>query len=169
MAITNVMRNFVVWVDGEGKLGDGQNCTLPVLTLHMDEYRGGGMDIPIEIDLGMEMMEMSFTLTSFDPQIFQLFGLTPGNSKPFTIRGHLQSESGDSLGVAAHVVGPIKNIDGGQWTAGDKTEMIVTVACHYYRLKHGAIDLIEIDPVNGSRVINGVEQLQEQRINLGIV
>ena len=73
--ISNVLRNFVVWVDGFGKMGDGDTCQLPNLNLTMEDYRGGGMDIPVEVDLGMEKMEAEFSLTSFDPHTIGLFGL----------------------------------------------------------------------------------------------
>lgn len=166
--LTNIIRNFVVWVDGEGKLGTGEQAQLPALSMVTEDYRGGGMDLPLEVELGMEKLEASFVLNNFDPQIFKLFGIAPGTVKPFTIRGHLAGEDGKTVGVEAHIDGRIKSITSDAWQPGQKTTVTVALSVHFYSLKVGDTDLVEIDVMNARRVVNGVDQLNETRINLGI-
>jgi P2 family phage contractile tail tube protein len=43
-----------------------EELTLPKLTLKTEEFRNGGMDAPIEVEMGMEKLESEFTLTRFD-------------------------------------------------------------------------------------------------------
>ncbi len=166
--LSNIMRNFVVWLDGEGKLGSGDTCKIPELRLRLEEYRGGGMDIPLEVELGMEKLESEFTLNGVDPQIFKLFGLAPGVNKAYTIRGHLAGEDGATRAVVVNMRARIKSIVADTWEAGAKTRMTVGLAVDYMKMKHAADVLLEVDPTNGVRVINGVDQLQEQRLNLGL-
>lgn len=166
--LTNIMRNFVIWLDGEGKLGSGDTCKLPDITLKMEEFRGGGMDMPVEVDLGMEKLESEFTLNGFDPQVFKLFGLAPGVNKAYTIRGHLASEDGNSRAMVANMRARIKKITSDNFEAGNKVRTTVSLAVDYYKLKHGGDTLLELDPMNGVRIINGVDQLLIQRNNLGL-
>ena len=166
--LTKILRNFLIHVDGEGKLGTGDTCKLPELVLKMEEFRGGGMDIPVEIDLGMEKLEAEFTLNNVDPQIYKLFGLKPGVNKAYTIRGHLAGENGTTKAVVVNMRARIKKISSDNWEAGTKVRSTVSLAVDYLKIKHGGDKLVEIDPMNGVRMINGVDQLQRQRNDLGL-
>ena len=165
--LNNILRNFVVWVDGAGKMGDGDMAKLPDLSLVLEDYRGGGMDIAIEVDLGMEKLEAEFSLTAFDPQVITLFGLSPGTRKAFTMRGHVAGEDGVTFGVAAYIRGRIKKIVHDNWEPGGKAKLTTSLAVDYYKLKHGDRTLVEIDPFNYVRSINGVDQLAAARADLG--
>ncbi len=55
--LPKILRNFNVFVDGRGYAGKIEEITLPKLTIKTEEYRAGGMDIPISIDMGMEKLE----------------------------------------------------------------------------------------------------------------
>jgi uncharacterized protein len=166
--ISNILRNFMVWVDGNGLMGSGDTCKLPELSLKMEEYRGGGMDTPLEIELGTEKLESEFTLNGIDPQIYKLFGLAPGINKAYTIRGHLASEDGTTTGIVVNMRARIKKIVCDNWEAGAKTKSTISLAVDYMKIKHGSSLLIEIDPTNGVRIVNGVDQLANQRVNLGL-
>ncbi len=49
--LPKILRNFNVFVDGRGYAGKIDEITLPKLTIKTEEYRAGGMDIPINIDI----------------------------------------------------------------------------------------------------------------------
>jgi Phage tail tube protein FII len=63
--LPKILRNFNVFVDGRGYAGKIDEITLPKLTIKTDEYRAGGMDIPINIDMGMEKLEADFTFSEY--------------------------------------------------------------------------------------------------------
>ena len=84
-----VLKNFSLFVDGRGYAGKAEEVTPPKLTIKTEEFRGGGMDAPIDIDLGMEKMECQFTLVDFDAELMKLFGLVDGNAVQVTLRGAL--------------------------------------------------------------------------------
>jgi P2 family phage contractile tail tube protein len=168
MPVSSYLRKFVVYVDGFGKAGDCDGATLPKLTLKMDEYRGGGMDVPVEVDLGMEKLEFEFTMTSLDDQVIDKFGLYPGNQKSFTLRGSLSSHDGTSMAVVANMRGTLKSVDMGQFQAGEKMSVTFMVTLDYYKLIRGDRTLVEIDIENCRRIIGGIDQLEADRVNLGL-
>lgn len=45
-----VLKNFSLFVDGRGYAGKAEEVTPPKLTIKTEEFRGGGMDAPIDID-----------------------------------------------------------------------------------------------------------------------
>lgn len=168
MPVTNYLRKFVVFVDGFGKLGDCESATLPQLTLRMEEFRGGGMDTPVEVDLGTEKLEFGFTMTSIDEQVIEKFGLFPGQQKAFTLRGSLASHSGETSNVVVHMRGTLKSVNIAQMTAGTKVTTEFMVALDYYKLSKGDRVMIELDIENVKRIVGGVDQLEDDRINLGL-
>nr|BFE89957.1 hypothetical protein GCM10020185_04930 [Pseudomonas brassicacearum subsp. brassicacearum] len=52
--IPETLANLNLFADGVSFQGDVPSLTLPKLTLKMEEHRGGGMDAPVELDMGME-------------------------------------------------------------------------------------------------------------------
>jgi P2 family phage contractile tail tube protein len=158
-----MLKNFNLFVDRAGYAGRIDEITLPKLTLKTEEYRGGGMDVPVEIDMGMEKMECDFTLSEYSPDVLRQFGLAPGNDVPLNIRGATQDAEGDVYPVLIEIKGIWKEIDMGNWKTGDKATMKVQVACRYYSYSEDGAQLIKIDMENMERVIDGVDQLEKIR------
>ncbi len=167
MPLDDILKNMALFVDGRGYAGNCEELTPPKLTMKTEEFRNGGMDAPVEIEMGMEKLEASFTLTRFDASVLKLFGLAPGNVTPLTFRGAVESEDGTTRAVVINLRGKLRELDPGSWKPGDKATLKAAVAVRYYKLTHDGVVIHEIDPVNMVRVINGVEQLAGQRAALG--
>jgi uncharacterized protein len=166
--LDNILKNMNLFVDGRGMAGNIEEITLPKLTTKTEEFRNGGMDAPVEIEMGMEKLEMDATLTRFDKEILKMYGLAPGNMKPLTIRGSLSSEDGNEIPVIINTRGMIKEVDAGSWKAGDKATLKISIALRYYKLIVNGEVIHEIDVPNMIRIIGGVDQLATQRANLGL-
>lgn len=165
----DTLRNMNLYVNGKGYAGAIDELTLPTLTLKTEEYRGGGMDIPIDIDMGMEKMETDFTLSKFDKDVLVSFGLKAGSPVPLTIRGSVMSEEdGTEFPVVITLRGIVREMEFGTWTAGEAATVKVTVSLRYYRLTMNGEDLHEIDSANMVRKINGVDHLANTRRNIGM-
>ena len=159
---------MALFIDGRGYAGNVEELTLPKLTLKTEEFRGGGMDAPIEIDMGMEKLECDFTLTRFDKQVLKLFGVVPGKLIPLTVRGALVSVSGEQVSVIVTMQGIIREMELGSWKPGEKATLKFMVGLSYYKLVQGGEIIHEIDIPNMVRTIGGVDQLAAMRIALGI-
>ena len=85
--LPRTLRNFSLFIDGQGFAGRVTECTLPTLEINLEEYRAGVFDAPVEIDQGMSALEAEFTLAEYDPEVIKLFGLYDQNAVQATIRG----------------------------------------------------------------------------------
>lgn len=165
--IPKILKNMNVFVDGNGYAGRVEEVTLPKLTVKTEEFRGAGMDAPVEIDMGMEKLEMDITFVEYDSEIFKMFGLVPNRSTTLTIRGAVVSNDEPSS-VVIYVRGFIKEIDMGNWKSGEKNTAKATYSCDYFRLIINNEEVVEIDVVNMIRKINGTDQLETIRNILAI-
>ena len=166
--LDDILKNMALFVDGRGFAGNVEELTLPKLTLKTEEFRNGGMDAPIEVEMGMEKLESEFTLTRFDKNVLKLFGLAPGQLTPLTIRGAVISDDGTQTAVVINLQGIVREMDPGNWKPGEKATLKIMMALRYYKLTHGGDVVHEIDIPNMVRTIGGVDQLSAVRSALGI-
>ena len=168
MSVTYVLRKFICYVDGFGKLGEGENMKLPVMEVTTEDFRGGGMDTPIRIDLGTTPLVMEFKLTSFDPQVYTKWGLYPGQEMQYTVRGSLAHQEGVPFAAIAGCRGNLHKVEADNFEPGRKIQHTFTVNLTYYKLTIGEQPIYEIDIINGRRLVNGVDQLRPDHIALGL-
>lgn len=168
MAANDVRKNFNLFVDGRGYAGKVEEFNAPKLSLNTEDYRGGGMDAPIELSMGMEKLNSDFSLVSYDLNVLALFGVSAGSSVPFIVREALESIDGAVTAVVHTMRGKIKTIDPGTSKPGDKPTLKVELALNYYKLQHGSTTVHEIDIENMIRIVNGADAMAQMRTALGI-
>jgi len=166
--LDDILKNMALYVDGRGYAGNVEELTLPTLTLKTEEFRNGGMDAPVDVELGMEKLETEFTLTSFDRRVIALFGVTSGGLAAVTVRGVVASDNGVQTPVIVNLRGIVRTLDFGTWKPGDKAILKIMVSLRYYKLRHGVTTVHEIDIPNMVRVVDGVDQLAATRAALGL-
>jgi len=166
--LPRVLKNMNLFVDGRGYAGRIDEIELPKLTLKTEEHRAGGMDLPVEIDLGMDKLEAQLTISDYDPEVFKLFGLLDNAATQITIRGAIQAQGSEAKPVAIQLRGGWKELDAGTWKPGDKSTLKVSVAASYYKLSIDNEELVEIDAINLVRRVGGVDQMQAIRAAIGI-
>lgn len=168
MAARDVLKNINLFVDGRGYAGQIDEYNAPDLALASEDYRAGGMDVPVAIEMGMEALETSFSLIAYDADVLALFGIGEGRDVPFVARGALESYDG-TVKAAVHTMrGKIMRLARGTWSAGQKPALQVTMRLDYYREEHNGIVINEIDVINMVRIVGGVDRLAAQRAALGI-
>jgi P2 family phage contractile tail tube protein len=165
--LPKILKNFNAFVDGKGFAGRIDEIQLPKLTIKTEEFRAGGMDVPVQIDLGMEKLEAELTFAEYDADLFRLFGISDGNGIAFTLRGGMQGTS-ETESVVINLRGIIKELDAGSWKPGDKTSLKCQIAANYYKLTIDNRELIEVDAENMVRKINGTDQLSSLRSAIGV-
>lgn len=166
--IPETLTNLNLFVDGVSFQGEVPSLTLPKLTLKMEEHRAGGMDMPVELDMGMEKQEANFTTTGVRREAMRFFGLSDTTAFSGTFRGAFKGQRGAVKAVVVTLRGSLKEVDMGDWKAGDKAEIKHAIGVTYYKLEVDGRVLYEIDPLGMKRVIDGVDQLQAQRAALGL-
>ncbi|OBZ25505.1 phage major tail tube protein [Pseudomonas protegens] len=166
--IPETLANMNLFVDGISFQGDVPSLTLPKLTLKTEEHRVGGMDVPVELDMGMEKQEAGFTTTGVRRESLKMFGLADGSGFNGVFRGAFKGLKGKVTPVIVTLRGLLKEVDMGDWKSGDKAEVKHNVALTYYKLEADGRLIYEIDALGMKRVINGVDQLAAQRSALGL-
>jgi P2 family phage contractile tail tube protein len=159
------LKSFTAFVDGRGYLGRLNAAKLPALKLKTEEHRDGGMDAAVDLEMGMEKLEFELTFAEVDRDLVGQFG--KGNV-PVTIRGSQEGPDGTVEAIEVQTRGLIREVDKGDWKAGDKAEMKLAGTPVYYRLRIAGVDVVEIDVENGIRRINGEDQLAARRAALGV-
>lgn len=162
MQLPNVLKAFSLFVDGRGYAGKGDAAMLPKITIKTEEHRGGGMDGPVEYDMGMEKMEASATVAELEPNLLAAIGTT----QSMTLRGSLEGPNGTIAAIAV-VRGLWKEADPGEWKPGEKGALKVMCSPSYYKLTVGGRVVYDIDMAAGVRIIDGRDQLAARRAALG--
>lgn len=166
--IPQTLFNTNLFVDGTSFSGDVPSLTLPKLTTKTDAYRAGGMAGEIEMDQGLEKMEASFVTKGVRRESLKFFGIADGTAFNASFRGAFKGLKGAITPVVATLRGRLKEVDLGDWKAGDPAEIKHAVAVTYYKLEIDGRLMYEIDMVAGIQVIDGKDQLAEVRTALGL-
>lgn len=168
MAARDIRKNFNAFVDGRGYAGQVDEFNAPKLTLQTEEFRAGGMDVPIDVTMGMEKMVTDFSLMAYDRKMLGHFGVTEGARIPLVLRESLESFDGTITSVVHTMRGKITELDPGTSKPGSLPLLKVSMSLTYYKMQHGDQVVHEIDAENMVRIINGVDILAAARNALGI-
>ncbi len=117
MSKSDVRRLMQLSVDGRGYAGEVENMTPPKLTLKTEGDRSGGSDGERKVELGMEPMELSYTVKKADPDLMAMFGLVKGGDIAITLRGGID-RSGTTVAEVINMRGKLIELDQGEWKAG---------------------------------------------------
>ena len=161
------LRNFNVMIDGFGFAGRADEVTLPTLSIATEEHRAGGMDSPVDVDMGMELMELSVVISDYDESIISGFGLL-GPGVPVTLRGAIQRQGEAAQAVVVKMLGGLKSREVGAFSVGGKQTTTLTYSVRKYSEAINGVEYVNIDVENMVRVINGVDQLASQRAAIGL-
>lgn len=168
--IPRKLKNFNLFVDGRGYAGRIEELALPKLTVKTEEFRAGGMDAAVELDMGMEKLEGEFTLAEYAEDVIRQFGLTNGAAVALKFKGSIEADDAGGAKVPVEVVlrGRWRELDMGNWKAGDNSTLKVAVMANYYSYASNGQTLIEIDVPGMKRVIGGTDLLAQTRRNIGM-
>lgn len=167
-AASQILKNFNLSVDGRGYAGNIDEVQLPTLAVKNEEYRAGGMDAAVELDMGMEKLETTFKLSRFSPDLLALFGLGPQGTVQLTFRGAVESLDGTVEPVNVYMAGTIDAATPDSITPGAKAGWQFKMSVRAYRYEQNGVTIHDIDVVNMKRVIGGVDRLSKIRASIGL-
>lgn len=169
MSLPAKLKNMNLFNEGHSYMGKIDEVVLPKLTAKMEEWRGGGMDAPVDIDLGMEKLSMEWTAGGWLPDALKQFGALNASGVGLRFAGAIQSDDTDQVKAVEVVVrGRHSEIDMGNAKAGEDTAHKYTTSLSYYKLTVEGEELIEIDVLNMVKKIGGKDLLADHRAALGI-
>jgi hypothetical protein len=162
------LKNFNVFNDGASYLGVAAEIELPKLAVAAEEYRGAGMLAPVDIDMGLEKLEMETTYGGLVVGVLRQFGLTRVDGAMLRFVGAYQSDTAGAVTAAELVVrGRHTEIDPGSAKAGDDTEWKVSSTLSYLKWTIAGRVEVEIDVLNCIYIIGGVDRMREIRAAIG--
>lgn len=169
MSLPRKLKNFILFNDGVAYLGEVPELSPPTLSRKFEEYRGGGMNGPIQLDHGMEAMEMEWTAAGYLRSLLSQWGATTHDAVLLRFAGALQADdTGEVTAVEITCRGRHQEVNFGTAKAGENTEIKVKSALSYYKLSLDGLVLIEVDFVNMIEVVDGVDRLAEVRLAMGM-
>lgn len=163
------LKNFNVFLDGTSYLGIATEVTPPKFAIKMEEWRGAGMIGPVMIDVGLDKMEVDFTLGGLATVPFRDFGATQYDAALLRFAGAYQDDSTGAINALELTVnGRYQEIDFGNAKAGADTEHKYKLVCSYVRLTVDGVTWAEIDLVAGTYLIFGQDRYAQIRAALGV-
>lgn len=166
--IPMTLKDCTAFIDGFGWEGRVKTLELPKINFKTEDFRGGGMDTPVPIEMGVEALMCAVTFHEMSPQHFGLLGRMEAANEAIVFRGS-QEKGALVLPIIATMRGGFKSMDPGTWTPGSPAETKYEGGLTYYKLEVNGQKVIEIDPENSVRIIDGTDQLLARRIALGLV
>ena len=168
--LPKTLKNFNLFIEGEGYAGRVEELTLPKLSRKMEEYRGGGLNGDIEIDLGMEKLEMEFTLREYSREVLNQWGVcdTAGVGLRFLGAAVRDDSTCETDSIEVVIRGRWRELDFDTSKSGEMSTLKVMVAATYYKYLINGDEVIEIDHINMIEKVNGQDRLQEQRKALSL-
>ncbi|HEY0626696.1 MAG TPA: phage major tail tube protein [Allosphingosinicella sp.] len=170
MGLPRKLKNMMVFHNGVAYVGEATSVTLPKLARKLEEYRAGGMDGPVGIDMGQDgLLELEHAYGGFMREIIRGFGVTEADGEMLRFVGAYQrDDSGEVDRVEIVARGRHQEIDPGEAKPGEDTEFKVKTVLAYYKLEVNGVEEVEIDVLNMVFRVGGVDRLAAQRAALGI-
>ncbi|MCB5201727.1 phage major tail tube protein [Neorhizobium sp. T786] len=160
------LRAFNLYNDGRSFAGRIDTFTPPPLAFLTEEHRAGGMDAPVELEMGMEALIATMVISDYDPSIIALLGK---QDVPLVARGGVQAQGGRAEPVVINMRGMLKGAELSEWTAGGgKSTQNLTYSLTYFRFRQNDVELVEIDIINMVRKFGGVDQVAGLRAAIGL-
>ncbi|MCL1962450.1 MAG: phage major tail tube protein [Desulfovibrionaceae bacterium] len=169
MGLPRKLKNFATFVDGVNYMGETPEVTLPTLSRKMEEYRSGGMNGTVSLDLGQEKMEAEIKAAGWQTELLASFGAGTHDAVLLRFAGAIQSDDSEAVQAVEVVMrGRLQEAKPDNIKAGDMTNISYKYPLSYYKLTVNGEVRIEIDLVNLVEVVNGDDRLAAVRTALGI-
>ena len=165
MTIPKLLKNYHLFVQGNTYAGLCSSVTLPDFEIMVEEYRAGGMDMPAKLDLGMEPIDIGWTMSEHNKETLATFGLRDQAGATIRFRAALQNDSEiDSYEISA--VGMVYMVSLGEVEVGQVNPVEFTMSCRDVTISFNGDQVIYIDVDRMIREIDGVDQLERVRAAL---
>ncbi len=162
------LKNMNFYLEGVGYAGEIGELTPPKISHATEEWRGGTMLGPVQIDNGLQALSMEWTLGGNVPQVVTQMGEGAIDALLLRALGAFQSDTDSSVQAVELVMrGRHTELDRGTWKPGDDTEKKVMTALTYYKEIVDGVEIMEIDMLAGVYIVGGVDRYAAIREAIG--
>lgn len=170
MALPHKLKAFQLFVDGGNWINEVPSLTLPELGRNLTEYRGGGMAGPVQVDMGQNEIQFEWTTPNMRADVFSTYGAPEHDAAQLRFEGSYESdEDGSVIPVRVIAHGRYATVGSADAQAGEDNDgMQWTMTCSYYRLEIDGEDVLEIDMVNATFIVNGEDRYADRRAAIGM-
>ncbi|MCV6639653.1 phage major tail tube protein [Candidatus Albibeggiatoa sp. nov. NOAA] len=162
-------KNFNLYINGENLAGKVSKVKLPTVAEKVEEHRGAGMGMPIDLKMGLEPMEMTFTTTDIGVEQELITAIRDGQDQQFIFRSSASTDEtpSDTIMTEVTVNGSIQKVEVGDFESGSKIDTDFTVkSVKFYEKKVDGQQVFLFDLFNHKWVVNGVDQWASERGDL---
>lgn len=169
MSLPSTLKQFNMYADGGSLMGVAEEVKLPKLSRKMEEFQGGGMPVPVDIDVGNEKLELEFSCHGMTFDLVKKYGAAKAGAVLWRFAGAYQrADTGAVDAVEVVARGRYKEIDFGNAKIGDKSGTSFKGTLSYYKLVVNGTVLVEIDALAFIFIVDGVDLLADQRKAIGL-
>lgn len=171
MPLPSILKNMNMFYNGSSFAGMVPEITIPSIARKMENYRGGGMDGTVAIDLGMADDPISFEWKpgGLIDAVYDGFGAVTIDSEMIRwVGGYQDDGTGQIKAVEITVRGRHSTIEDGTQKPGEIGDRTVTTLCSFYQMTIDGREKIYIDVPNMVCRVNGIDRLAQMRAVLGI-
>lgn len=154
-----VQKFFDVFDQNKSFLNQAKSIELPKLVRKMEDYKGGGMDGDIQIDMGQDKMECTITYVGKNNAAKEWGARTHDAIYRRITAAYQDDDSGAIDAVEWEIRGRLIEIDEGNLEKGKMNEEKEKIAVTYYRKRVNGVTITEIDTVNMVCITNSIDRL----------
>jgi P2 family phage contractile tail tube protein len=162
------LKNFNVTFGVSEFSGVCEEITLPKIKYKTEEWRGAGMDAPIEIPVGLEKLECTMKFGEQTIEGYLSAGVVLSGFVTVTIFGHIAAIDGTTDNLTCILRGWIKTVDPGTFKAGDpkSANQTLEMSVISWVMTRGVIPLVTIDVMRGITMHGPLDQHEAARKGL---
>ncbi|MFN3675424.1 MAG: phage major tail tube protein [Sphingomonas pseudosanguinis] len=169
MATAMKLKQCMMFNEGQAFIGETVSITPPKLVRKLEDYRAGGMDRPIKIDMGGEPLEMEAVYGGpMRPILAQYQMLGVGGVYQRFVGSYQDDGAGSFHKIEMVTRGRHEEIDLGEWKPGEAGEFKVKSQLSYLKITMDDVELCEIDVLGMISRVNGVDMMAPHRSAFGL-
>ena len=169
MGLPAKLKNYNLFADGDSWLGETSEVALPKIAKKVEAWRGGGMLAEVDIEMGLDKLEMETKIGGLSVSAMRAFGAVGVAGSALRYVGAYQE---DGAGVVSTAELAVRcqhvELDPGNAKVGDNTEWSLKSTLSYLKWTVNGVVEIEIDVLNCVMVIDGVDRMAAIRAAMGL-
>ena len=168
MGLPRKLKAMALFVDGQHYAGECTEVTPPTIERETEDYRAGGMNGPVKLDMGGSELTMTLKVAGHVAAMVAQYGGSLSGTQLRLVQA-VQADDAEAVqGVELVARGRMTKFDPGTAKVGDLTEHEYEFALTYIKWVDNGTTQVEVDYVNMIENVGGVDRMAQTRAVLGI-